>query len=157
MNMVGEKNKERFSRLGETIISLDEIKDDDLKYQTIRDSLISNMCYAYPKATEEETILEIRNQMKEFFRNETFSLSYSRLRYIDLLRYALCVVYIKSTEMSTDVDLLSDKSAETDPEWKYAEPYVNALKALFSNIKSISLPFSVEEFLTLIKVPYING
>lgn len=135
MNMVGKNNEPHFSKLNETIISLDEIKDDDLKYKTIRDSFIKNMCYASPRTTEDETITEIRNQMKEFFRAEQLSLTYSRIRYIELLKYALCVVYIKSTDMSTDVDLMSDKKAETEPEWKYAEPYVNALKALFANVK----------------------
>lgn len=135
INMVGTKNGTKFEKLYDTIISLDEIKDDDEKYITIRDSFIDNMCYALPKETEDETIAEIRNKMKEFFLPEELCLTYTRQRYVDLLKNALCAVYIKTTELSTDVDLMSDKRIEAEQEWKYYESYVNALKALFANVK----------------------
>lgn len=135
INMVGKNNGVKFDKLYETILSLDEIKDDDSKYTAIRDSFIENMSYALPKGTEEETIAEIRIKMMEFFDDENLCLTYSRLRYIELLKAALCAVYIRTTQLSTDVDLLSDRRIESEQSWKYYEPYVNALKALFVNVK----------------------
>lgn len=135
INMVGKNNGYRFNKLNDVIISLDEIEDADEKYTVIRNSFIENMSYALPKATEEETIAEIRSQMADFFHNEQLSLTYSRQRYIELLKYALSSVYIKTTELSTDVDLMANKKAESEQGWKYYEPYVNALKLLFANIK----------------------
>lgn len=89
------------------------------------------LCIPEDKTSPSETMAEKLNKAHEFFDKEQLCLKYSRNRYDNILREALCVVYLNKISNTINYELdvvINDKDQE------FSKNYIEAMKTIFNEI-----------------------
>lgn len=132
VNLIG-KNAKPFEAI---IDKIDELMEDDKMDSNKRVELLIK-CYRdqlhIPKIknTQQETQEERIKEAREFFKDETLCLKYSRGRYDHVLRDALCNVYLKRVDDTNDfkLDIVIENTED-----EFINNYLSAMKTIFNNI-----------------------
>ena len=133
-DLVGKNNIDKILELEKDVAALDEIQDSEKRALKLKSCVQKWLFIAELQENKEDTIKETRKQMRMFFEHEQLCLSYSRERYVDLLRKALTHVYLDKLPMTTKLILEGVENDDNDPEYSYYRPYLVALKCLFDNL-----------------------
>ncbi len=135
VDMIG-KSQTPFDNISNKIKSLseDEKMDKGELVTQLLNCYNSELHIPEEKDTIDETLKERRRCAHKFFDNEQICLKYSRPRYDEVLREALCNVYLKKIPETSNFTLESIESIEKYDE--FSQNYINAMKAIFENIWS---------------------
>lgn len=135
VNMVGKSSKPFDNILNkiEELAENDELDPNDRVEQLIN-CYRTELCYPDVKSTVQETAEERINKAREFFKDEQLCLKYSRTRYDSVLRDALCNVYLKNPEDTTNYELATVFNHDENEDDKFSSNYLNAMKTIFNSI-----------------------
>ena len=134
VNLIG-KNTAPFDSI---LLKIEELMENqDLDQNERVDQLVAcykeQLCIAETKSTPQETNEERLKQAHLFFDHEQLCLKYSRSRYDTVLKNALCNVYIKNTQDTTNYELCTIINNEDD---QFLANYLDALKIILNEIWS---------------------
>lgn len=134
VNLIG-KNAVPFDSI---LLKIEELMENqDLDQNERVDQLVAcykkQLCIAETKSTPQETNEERLKQAHLFFDQEQLCLKYSRSRYDTVLKNALCNVYIKNTQDTTNYELCTIINNEDD---QFLANYLDALKTILDEIWS---------------------
>ncbi len=122
-----------FEPLDEAIMQLAQVVSDEGDLESKKENVKSVYWDVMKIADEQEQVddteNEIKKKMSELLSEEQLCLTYSRTRYTQLLREALCSVYICKKENVSEYEL--KKIEGYDP---FCETYITALRILFENV-----------------------
>ncbi len=132
VNLIG-RNIEPFEYIIHKIEELSEHEEMDPNSRV--DKLVScyeeQLCIAKMKSTYEETINERLYQAHKFLDDEKLCLKYSRSRYDDILKKALCNVVLNNVPNTTDYELQVMREYKDE---EFIHNYITALKTIFNEI-----------------------
>ncbi len=137
VDLVG-KNSGPFDCILEKIneLSEDEEMDPYERAQKITDCYKDALCIPQEKSTDAETLKERLAKAYSFFENEQLCLKYSRSRYDDVLRAALCSVYLQKDSGTYHYRLEAyEKISDADSgKNEFSNNYIDAMKTIFHAI-----------------------
>lgn len=132
VNMIGKK-EQPFANIQKKIDQL--VEDESIGTEERVNQLVGcfkkELCIPENKSTPQETLTEKLLKAREFFNEEQLCLKYSRKRYDNVLRDALCIVYLKICENTNNYELDVITDTKDDP---FTENYLVALKTIFNNV-----------------------
>lgn len=134
VNLIG-KNTVPFDSILMKIEELMENQDLDqnMRVEQLIACFKEQLCIAEIKKTPQETNEERLKLAHCFLDQEQLCLKYSRARYDKVLKNALCNVYLKKVQDTTDYELCTLSKNEDD---QFLINYIDALKAIFNEIWS---------------------
>lgn len=134
VNLIG-KNAAPFNAILAKIEELMSNENEELDPNERVEQLVScykeQLCIAETKTTPQETLEERLKQAHNFFDNEQLCLKYSRSRYDTVLKNALCTVYLKNVQDTTEYILDTIINPGDD---QFIINYLDALRTILKEI-----------------------
>lgn len=133
VDMIG-KNSKPFDTILAKIeeLAADQTLDPNERVQQLTGCFKEQLCIAEIKETVEDTNADRLGKAHLFFDDEQMCLIYSRPRYNNVLKNAMCSVYLTNVQDTTELRL----EAISDFEGQFEENYIMAMKTIFTEIWS---------------------